>query len=450
LPETPWNMRRIALTVAGVLVAGAAALVLSFALALHRSPFDLLEGRLEPTPQQVFHKDHILVLLEGLDYNYTDNDIEFTSGARSDVIKVADLDFVTHKIYILDVPRDMEATLPNGEIAKINQAQADGGVKEAQAVIAKWLGVPGFDKYVVLRPYTTKDLINAIGGIDLDPMNSDALMHQGPNGPIDYDDNWGHLHIHFKPGMQHLNGEQAVAYARFRHDWCSDPCRIMRQDQVIHAALTKIKSDKLNTLMHLTDLLNVFQRDVQTNLTQPEVFALATAFVDMPKSGLVTAQVPAVTYVDAGGMAGDVSIPDQVAKAQMVQKMLLDPPRPTREPDAAALAVAPWSVRVDVENGSGVPGAAARVAAALRKQGFAIASVGDAPSTTFTVTEVHAHSKIALAGERVLQALGEGARSARVLQDTSAPAHEPPSDVTVIVGQDLAGSFNAADASGTN
>ena len=34
---------------------------------------------------------------------------------------------------------------------------------------------------------------------------------------MDYDDNWGHLHIHLKPGLQHLNGQQAMGFVRFRH-----------------------------------------------------------------------------------------------------------------------------------------------------------------------------------------------------------------------------------------
>ena len=67
--------------------------------------------------------------------------------------------------------------------------------------------------------------------------------------------------------MHHLNGEQAVSYGRFRHDWCSDPCRVMRQNDVIMAALNKLRGDKLNTFMHASAIMNVINRDVQTNFT---------------------------------------------------------------------------------------------------------------------------------------------------------------------------------------
>jgi LCP family protein required for cell wall assembly len=343
---------------------------------------------------------------------------------------------------VLDIPRDMDAVLPNGDEAKINQAQADGGVREAQAVIAKWLGIPGFDRYVLLRINTTKDLINAIGGIDIDPKNSDALTHTGPNGPIDYDDNWGHLHIHFKPGMQHMTGDQAVSYARFRHDWCSDPCRIKRQDQVMQAALNKIKSDKFNTLVHLNDIVGVFDKDVQTNLTRDEELALATEFAHMPKNGLHT-DTAGMPYVATKELpyAGEVLVPDEGKKERQVEHMLLDPPVPTASPAPGQIAaIKPATVRVDVENGSGMPGVARRVAGMLRKQGFSIGDIGNAASSDLQTTQLHEHSKVAFAGLKVRAALGKPAQNLEVVDDAAPSAQ---SDVTVIVGQDIANSLDS-------
>lgn len=431
----------IALIVAGLVLLGFIAVVAGFSVAFHRSPLAVIQGQLTPTPEELFQKDHILVLAEGLDYDYTNTDQEFSKQSRSDVIKAINLDFRTNNVYVVSIPRDMDVVLPNGYESKINQAQADGGVREAQAVISKWLGVPGFDRYILLRINATKDLINAIGGIDIDPMNSDAILHEGPNGPIDYDDNWGHLHIHFKPGMQHLNGDQAVAYARFRHDWCSDRCRIKRQDQVMQAALTKLKTDKFGTLVHLNDLIGVFRRDVQTNFTEAEELSLAQTFAQMPKDGLHKATVPDLgdknlTY------AGDVLIPDEAGRARIVRNMLLDPPVPSPTPDAAAIAaINPLTVRVDVENGTGVPGMARRAAALLKVKGFTIGSVGNAPNSDVATTELREHSTIAFAGLRVREALGKAVKTAPVVADTEPAAPEasgaPPSDVTLIVGADL-------------
>ena len=430
-----WTPLQIWGTVAGLLVVGFIAIVAGFSVAFHRSPFQIVQGQFAPTPQELFHKDRILVLVEGLDYDYNDKDEEYSGQSRSDVIKAVDLDFRTNNVYVLSIPRDMDAVLPNGTESKINQAQADGGVREAQAVISKWLGIPGFDRYVLLRINTTKDVINAIGGIDINPMNSDALTHTGPNGPIDYDDTWGHLHIHFKPGMQHMNGDQAVSYARFRHDWCSDPCRIMRQNQVMQAALNKIKSDKFNTLVHLNDILGVFGKDVQTNLTRDEELALATEFSHMPKNGLHT-DTAGMPYVATKELpyAGEVLVPDDAKLQEQVDRMLLNPPVPTASPAPGQLAaIAPASVRVDVENATGISGIARRVASMLRKQGFTIGVIGNAPTSDMH-TRLHQHSNVAFAGLKVREALGKQAQNLEVVDDGAPNAQ---SDVTIVVGQDL-------------
>jgi LCP family protein required for cell wall assembly len=445
-PEQPHkaaDLRRAGITIAAIVVLGFLAVVAGFSVALHRTPIQIITGQLTPAPQELFHKDHILVLVEGLDYDYNDKDEEYSAHARSDVIWAVNLDFPTKRIFQLSIPRDMVATYPNGSQQKINEAQSEGGVHEAQAVIAGWLGIPGFDRYMVFRVNTTKDLINAIGGVDVNIMNSDCIMHPKgcTNGSIDYDDTWGHLHIHLTPGVHHLNGDQAVGYMRFRHDWCGDPCRIKRQQEVLHALLGKISGDKFNTLMHVNDLIGVLNHDVQTNLTRQEELSLAQAFIGMPKNALVTNQVPYVTDIILAD-GGDAIVPDQAKRAELVQDMLLDPPVPTPTPDAAAIAaINPLNVRVDVENGTGTPGVARRVAALLKQKGFEIGSIGNANSQDVTTTELREHSRITFAGIRVREALGKGAANAQVIAVNETPtpdASAAPSDVTVIVGEDLA------------
>jgi LCP family protein required for cell wall assembly len=397
-----------------------------------------------PSPQQIFGKSNLLVLVEGLDYDYNEKDEEFSTNSRSDVIWAVNLDFANKRIYQLSIPRDMVATMPNGTQAKINQAQSDGGVKEAKSVIARWLGIPPFNRYVVLRIDATKEFINAIGGVSVDVKSSNCLQYKTgcTADTLDYDDTWGHLHIHLKEGLQHLDGEHAVAYMRFRHDWCSDPCRIMRQQQVLQAVATKIKGDRINTLIHLGDLLAVFRKYVQTDFTDQELFSIATYFQGVPNFAIVSKQVPFTADVDLPGY-GDSLVPDTQARAQLVASMLVAPPVPVPSPDALALAAIPAAtLRVDIENGSTVAGAAHRVAAELKHAGFNIGAVGNADRSDYTATEIHEHSSVTFAGAKVRAALA-GGRAAIVVPDP-APSPSPTqanvtaSDVTVIVGNDLA------------
>jgi LCP family protein required for cell wall assembly len=433
-------------------IAGGVLLVLALAIGVtalvkHENPWKVISAPVIPSPEKYFAKDSALVLVEGLDYDYNSKDEEYSSQARSDVIWAVNLDFKNQRVYELSVPRDMAAIMPDGHEAKINEAQSEGGTREAQAVISKWLGIPGFDRYVIFRANTAKEFINAVGGVNVDVMNSNAIKHQGPNGPLDYVDTWGHLNIHLKPGMQHLDGEQAVGYMRFRHDWCGDPCRIDRQQQVLHALVDKLKNDKLNTLLHIKDLADAFNRNVSTNFTRAEEISIANAFADMPKDGIKTKQVP---YVDNKVLAdgGAAIVADDAEKTKLVRTMLIAPPQPQPSPDASALAaIAPARVRVDVQNGTGIPGMGKRVAALLKAKGFTIAGVGNAPTSDVTTTELHEHSTIVFAASKVRDALGAAGKKSTIFSDAPSQSPSPDtaasSDVTVVVGQDVATRLNA-------
>jgi LCP family protein required for cell wall assembly len=435
--------QRVAI-VLGLIAIGLGSTLAGYAVFEHRNPMTAFTEMFVPPPSQVFGKPNLLVLVEGLDYDYTATDQEYSSASRSDVIWAVNLDLTHKRIFELSVPRDMIATMPNGTQAKINEAQADGGVSEAKSVIAQWLGIPGFDRYVILRIDATKEFVNAIGGVEVDVKTSDCLRYKTgcTGGSLNYDDNWGHLHIHLKEGMQHLNGDQAVAYMRFRHDWCSDPCRIMRQQQVLHAMVAKLKGDRLNTLMRLPQLLAVFRKYVQTDFTDSELLSLANYYQGIPQNAVVNNQVPYTGDIDLPGY-GDSLVPDATARARLVQNMLLSPPVPEPSPDAMALAaINPGTLRVDVENGSGIDGAAAHVAAMLRKAGFTIGNVGNASRSDYVTTQIDEHSTVTFAGAKVRAALP--AVKARVVPEASPTGSPLPgatgvtSDVTVIVGQDLA------------
>jgi LCP family protein required for cell wall assembly len=390
-----------------------------------------------PSPQTYFHKDRVAVLLLGIDYNYDARDIEFSNNARTDTIKAVALDLPTQTnpngtIALLSVPRDTDVLMADGHEDKINAAYTGYGSNSVKAahntekVVAGFLGLPGFDRYLTLRIDATKELIDAIGGIDVVP---DETMN--------YDDNWGHLHIHFTGGKRyHMNGDQAVSYSRFRHDACSDPCRIKRQDQIIRITVAKLKNDKFNDLMHINALIGVVRRNVYTDLSEPEMLSLAWAFQHIDLSKLEAEQVPYAASKDLA-CCGNVLIADDAAKNALVKKLFLSGPALPEAPvDASAVAaVDPKTIHVDVENGSGVKGQGAKLAAVLAKLGFIVTDVRNADSFAYDSTEIHVHTvAVPLAGERVRSALA--LRTATVKPDAT-PTANPGSDVTVIVGRDF-------------
>jgi len=392
---------------------------------------DAVVGYFVPAPETIFGKDRIVVGLLGLDYNYTANDIETSVDARTDKISVFALDFPTGVVKEIAVPRDSEARI-GGHFNKINAAYAFGGEKLTDEIVGSFLDLPKndrgryFDRYLTLRIDATKDFIDAIGGVDINVKDA-----------MNYDDSWGHLHIHFKPGLQHMNGEQAVSYARFRHDECGDPCRLERQQMVERIAITKLKNDKFNDLAHIAQLIGVLRRDVDTNLTTAEMTSLAWRFKNIDLVNVKQVVLPA-SGDDVTEYAGDMLVIDTQKKAQIVADFLGPYTAATPPPEHVAQAkVAPANVHVVVENGSGRSGLGRRMADALRAHGYVVDSVGNADSFDYDTTVIREHSKVPGVGEQVRSQIA--LKTATVTPAPLATAKAPePGDVTVIVGRDFA------------
>jgi LCP family protein required for cell wall assembly len=391
-----------------------------------------------PAPESLFGKERIFVLLLGLDYDYNTLDEPTSKDARTDKIEAYAIDFPSKVIETIAVPRDMDAMV-NGHEDKINDAYHFGGVKNTDTVVGGFLGIPKndrgayFDRYVTLRINATKDVIDAIGGLDVPVTET-----------LNYDDTWGHLHIHFKPGVQHMTGDQAVSYARFRHDACSDPCRIKRQQQIVHLVIEKLKNDKFNDLTHMAQLIDVIRRNVDTNLSADEMKSLGWAFRDLNLADVHQTQIPFLVDKNLS-CCGDVLVPDDAGRTKIVTEFIGPYRAATPPPSGDALsAVRPADLRIDVRNGSGVPGLGAKAAAVLRRDGYVINSVGNANSFDYDTTQIRATSKTPLAGERVRSDI-------HMLQATLTPIPDPTAattaatpgktaaalaDVTVILGRD--------------
>jgi polyisoprenyl-teichoic acid--peptidoglycan teichoic acid transferase len=378
-------------------------------------------------PHVVFGKQRVYVMLLGIDYNYDDRGMPFSKDARSDTIMIAGLDFPTKSMKLVSVLRDT-AALVGGRETKINEAYSIGGVKLADAAIGDFLGMPAnakgrhFDRYVVVNVNGVKEVVNAIGGIDVDVTEN-----------MDYDDNWGHTHIHFKKDRRyHMNGEQAQGYMRFRYDACSDPCRTKRQQQIIHIVLQKLKSDKLNDLLHIGQLIGVVNRNVITNMNDSEKKSLAWAFRDANLADLGHADT--IGYVGIRGLAsGDAVIADEAQKTALVAGLLGPYGNVTPAPLGALQSVNPATVHLIVQNGSGISGLATTVSTKLEKLGYVVDSVGNAATFQYDTTQIRPATKVPFVGERVRADLGViGAAVAPATDSTPGPT----SIVTVILGRD--------------
>lgn len=193
-------------------------------------------------------------------------DVEDGGISRSDTIIVATVNPESQDIKMVSIPRDALVTLPNGLEEKINAAHSVGGPLLAKEMVASYLDIP-------IQFYATMDfdglieLVDAVGGVDVD---SDLAFTQSnyrtPSEPVEIIE-----------GNQHLNGEEALAYARMRKkDPRGDFGRQDRQQEVIINILEKLSS--FNTVTNLTSILDSIEPYLHTNVTGSQMISVASNY----------------------------------------------------------------------------------------------------------------------------------------------------------------------------
>ena len=126
---------------------------------------------------------------------------------RSDTLMVAALDMDTSKAALLSIPRDTRVAIEDNGYDKINHAYAFGGHSLTQKTVENLLGV-SMDHYILVDTKAFSRIIDAIGGVDLNVEK--RMYYEDP-----WDDNGG-LVIDLYPGEQHLDGDKAIQYVRYR------------------------------------------------------------------------------------------------------------------------------------------------------------------------------------------------------------------------------------------
>lgn len=200
----------------------------------------------EPVRQR--RKNCFTILVSGHD---DDN-----GGSDTNILVMVDPD--QGEINAVSIPRD---TLINTDwnVPKFNAAYNVGGVERLCQELSNLLGIP-VDYYVAVDLEGFVELVDAIGGVNFEvPID------------MDYDDPTQDLHIHFKKGMQYLNGEDALKVVRFRQNndgtgyGTMDIGRIQtQQDFLITVAKQMLSTLSLDMLKTYADL---FVQYVDTELT---------------------------------------------------------------------------------------------------------------------------------------------------------------------------------------
>ncbi|MGJ7910759.1 polyisoprenyl-teichoic acid--peptidoglycan teichoic acid transferase TagU [Neobacillus sp. LXY-1] len=218
-------------------------------------PVDREQTVKRDNPVNFANKDPFSVLLLGVDERKGDR-------GRSDTIIVLTVNPQKNSVKMLSIPRDTRTEIVGkGTQDKINHAYAFGGVPMSMDTVEKFLDIP-IDYYVQVNMEGFKDIVNAVGGVTV-------------QNDLDFTQN-GH---HFPKGEVSLNGEEALAFTRMRHeDPRGDFGRQIRQREIIQAVINEGKS--LSTLTKFSNIFTALGNNVKTNLTFDQMVDIQKNYKD--------------------------------------------------------------------------------------------------------------------------------------------------------------------------
>lgn len=185
---------------------------------------------------------------------------------RSDTMIVLTVNPQKKSVKMLSIPRDTRTEIVgHGTQDKINHAFAFGGAKMSMDTIENFLDIP-IDYYMKINMEGFKDIVDAVGGVTV--QNDLDFTSDG---------------IHFAKGTHTLNGKEALAYSRMRHDDPSgDFGRQSRQRAIIEAVIKEGAS--LSSLTKYDEVFAALGNNIQTNLTFDDMMNIQKNYRDASKS----------------------------------------------------------------------------------------------------------------------------------------------------------------------
>ena len=232
------------------------------------------------------------ILLVGIDGRTEDMDSK-NSTQHGDVQIIVSINKDEGTIKLTSVLRDLYVTIPGYKSKnRINAAYSRGGGELAMRTMNNLLEL-NIQHYVAINFYGLASIIDSLGGIDIELTKAEAgaintYLKKHPPKYDNQDKNYERQPLEKKAGVQHLDGIQAVMYARLR-SIDNDFKRSERQRHLLELLLAKVLEGGLD-MDKLLDLLEVCVPYAKTNMKTNELFMLAlevlnSGIMDRLKSG---------------------------------------------------------------------------------------------------------------------------------------------------------------------
>lgn len=266
-----------------------------------------------PEPPKWEGTEPVNILLMGVDARgFAEDEIP-----RSDTMLVASIDPVDETIHLFSVMRDTYTDIPGHGKSRINTAVTHGP-NTAMKAVGDLLGIP-VQYYVYTDFQGFIKLVDAVGGVDFYVEKDMKYGSKADNHEYDID---------LKEGMQHLDGDKALQYARFRYDQMGDYTRTERQRELLKAVAKKLQTT--TSIMKLPDILESISPYIDTNLDVSDMWKLANVGYQSQMKG--SEQIPPMKLVveTTVGGASVLTVGNPESLKDYVQDVL-NPPAPEVE-----------------------------------------------------------------------------------------------------------------------
>jgi polyisoprenyl-teichoic acid--peptidoglycan teichoic acid transferase len=312
------------------------------------------------------------------------------------------------RLAVLSIPRDTRTYVEGQGLIKINAANYYGGPALTAKATSDLLEGVGIDRYIRVNVQGVEKLIDALGGVTVYVPRD-----------MKYKDDSQHLYINLKEGKQHLDGNKAMQFLRFRYDKYGDVGRVQRQ-QILMRALAE-QALNPTTLARVPKILSIIQSHIDTNLSVEELVALVGFGVQTQRSNVQMLMVPG-DFSGTGQHETSYWLPDQRRIQQMMAQYFDQGYGESNEADPAYL-------RVAIQDSTGDSEAVQAMVRTLQKAGYNNVRVDDSWKEPLRVTRIVAQQGDNSSASAVQESLGFG--ELRVESTGSLN-----SDVTIQLGQD--------------
>lgn len=196
------------------------------------------------------------VLITGIDTNGT-----IDTEGRSDVTMIATVNPIKGEVLLTSIPRDYYVRMPNYDYEGDKLTHTGFyGTETTIGAVEDLLGIT-INYYVKINFSTVKEFINAIGGVD--------VYSEYEFNPVKMK-SWT-----VKKGVNHMNGEQALAFARERKAFLTGDNQRIKNQQAVMEALIKKATSGVTMLFKYNRILNSLGDYMEMNFSSSEIRGLA-------------------------------------------------------------------------------------------------------------------------------------------------------------------------------